>query len=671
MAEAAASREPGPRVHVVAALSLSVLDAVENCPTDRPQRLEWLEDEANLATVVEWVVEHRPDTPSSELTPLPAILDRAESDSTLVLHLLVDSDDPLHGPVAEVLRRVAAQLPETTGRVEVVEVCVAAGFTSLEGAGAASTSVPEALAPLVAEGAGVWVNATSSVRAVSIQAVALAGVAGWNVFIIPDRSKQEIHVLDLRAIGPDRASVMAVLDDDDLSQVLDRLDDDDPDVGSAVGAVSGGPGAGLGSSLRAYYETLIAGMPDRPAHPATAAVLARHARSARIGAKEAKKSGELSGALASCVQRWVDQRLWSLNLIPEIVVHDDRHVERVDGFLALLVAPLLHAGRLAPEQVAAMSAAAWLHDWGHVGSRLGSGYVSHPIAVRYLHGLLSRQLIADAPSTHGLGQLGDSVPDLVGVLCAHHQRWCSCSDAQINLQGKQSEVLRLYTDQPEVLAPTLHDEADRIGRDPQELELMVSLLRIADACDVGAHRAPAHGRGRREFLLNCARRELDRTAAHLHQLAGGTNLQRDVVEWVEDLRRTVEDLWSDAQQDQQLQLPETPDLEDASPAIVAAVRLSRDYLQVLADRSHDDLHRSIRLVRFRIDLGPDAVNVVPQVWAAPDAVSEPEQLPMLDMMNEALRNELDECSTSAGTVRKTIEAAGLRIGEAVVVTSTG
>ena len=658
MEQADVSGAAGRVVDVVAALSLSVLPGPQlgpDWPSEGEKLPAWLSNEDHQRRAATWVVEHRPDTPSSELTPLPAILDRYPSGSRLRLHLLVDPDDPIHGPVVGVLRQVVELIEATRGRVEVVEVPVAAGFTSMEGAGVAGVSVPDALAPLVASGGDVWVNATSSVLAVSIQAVALAGVAGWNVFIIPDRDKAEIHVLDLRAIGPDRTAVMAVLDDDDLSTVLDRLENDDATPARSAPTPTF---AGLGPSLRSYYETLVARLPDRPAHPATAAVLARHARSGRPGREDA---GRLSETLAACVQRWVDQRLWSLNLIPEIVVHDDRHVERVDGFLALLVAPLLHAGTLTPHQVAALSAAAWLHDWGHVGSRLGDGYVSHPIAVRYLHGLLSRQLITDSPATHGLEGLGPGTADLVGVLCAHHQRWCSCSDVGVDQRGKQFGVLGIYSDEPAALAPSLHSEADRLRIDSEQLELMVALLRIADACDVGAHRAPAHGRGRSEFLVNCARRELDRTESHLHQLAAGTQLQPELLDWVGQLRQSVESLWEHGYQGPSISLPAPPDLEGASAAVRAVVQLSQTYLEVLADRDHDDLHRSISLVRLRIDLLPGpVVSVAPQVWMAPDCGVQGET--MRAMMDEALDNELN-CATSSGTVRDTVGHAGLWFGQ--------
>jgi hypothetical protein len=661
MSQANASGDGNQVVDVVAALSLSVLpgpDSGFDHPAERQQFLSWLSNRDNQRRVAAWVAEHRPDAPSSELTPLPAILDRLPPSSRIRLQLLVDSDDPLHGPVVGVLCQVVDLIEATQHRVEVVEVAVAAGFTSMEGAGVAGISVPDALAPLVASGGEVWVNATSSVRAVSIQAVALAGVAGWNVFIVPDRNKAEIHVLDLRAIGPDRAAVMAVLDDDDLSTVLDQLDDSD-----AVGdtQTSGGAPRRMGPSLRSYYETLVAELPDRPAHPGTAAVLERHGRSGRVGATE---SARLAEVMANCVQAWVDQRLWSLNLIPEIVVHDDRHVERVDGFLALLAAPLLHGGVVAPGEVAAMSAAAWLHDWGHVGSRLGRGYVSHPIAVRYLHGLLSRQLIADSPRTHGLSVLGGGMPDLVGVLCAHHQRWCSCSGARVDPAGKQFELLQIYTDAPEALAPPLHEEADRLDIDAERLELMVALLRVADACDVGAHRAPTHGRRRQEFLSNCAQRELDRTAALLHQLAGRTEHMPTLLDWVDQLRRVVGDMWDQSGGHGQLVLPATPNLDGASAEVRATVQLSEAYLDVLADRSHDDLHRSIQLVRFRVDLATSGDVVVhPVIWLASDPTDGGDAF--LGMMQSAIDNEL-ECITSAGTVRDTVSSAGLTIDDVTI-----
>ena len=269
------------------------------------------------------------------------------------------------------------------------------------------------------------------------------------------------------------------------------------------------------SRLTAHITRLSAATSDRP-YAACAELLKRYDR-------------RLAGRLTSLVQKWVDQRLWSLNLVPEMVLHDDRHVARVDRLVAALCAPLLQSGALTPDDVFLLSCAAWLHDWGHVGAEFGSrgGYPTHPLDIRQLHGLLSRALIRNEHWDTAWGPwLERAERDKVGVLVAHHQSHTCCGrgvpepsqNPIVAAAGRFGVELKSLKD--EALA------ANWEAADLDRVEILVALLRVADAADIGQHRVPYHSSAD-EYVANCARRVVGTLHSEMQLLLGIDPEHRD------------------------------------------------------------------------------------------------------------------------------------------------
>lgn len=577
---------PADPVVVVSALSLSVLPrTIADAPVD-------LSDD-EVDAIVEEIVRERRHAPSSELTPLPRIAELARSGVSpeqrrLRLVLLADGANAGHRGAIRVIGTLLERLP-LGATVEVETVDLETDGIGVDGSRRAMAAVPRAIAELAASGAEVWVNATAGVSSVAQPLVALAGVAGWTVFTVPDRSVAEVTVLSLPPLGPDRTELLHRLD---LATFAPHAPST-AGVGtpSDAGALLN-PASGELTDLGRYYRSLASSIPERRAHASCAALLTAHA--AATGDREAHR---LAVALRGCVEHWVIQRLWSLNLVPELVAHDDRHVERVDGLVASLAAPLLYEGVLEPRDVAVLSAGAWLHDWGHVGSRLGRDYVGHPVAVRYLHGLLSRELIADSPRSHRLAGLGDGVAAEVGVICAHHQGWCSCdatAPSQRTPEAAPVRLLGLLADDDEIttIAPSLHDAARRAGMTPERAEVLVALLRVADAADVGIHRVPDYGEHHREFLLNCGRRALARARGELAVARLDPHEDASARAWLDEL----------TDDDRFLALADDHPLLDAPSDHITLV-LAQDYLRVLRDPSHQDLHHRVLSVRLHTSEG--------------------------------------------------------------------
>ena len=203
--------------------------------------------------------------------------------------------------------------------------------------------------------------------------------------------------------------------------------------------------------------------------------------------------------LTDRVEHWVSERLWSLNRVPELVLHDDRHVENVDRLAMQLAAPLFERActsgdedTLTVEDLELLSMAAWLHDWGQVGCRVLNKVVRSPLHVRALHGILSQELLQH-PHLAGLHRLDSPEAERVGVLCAHHQGWTSISreGAEQDATEGENSPLAIYQYYFNDEKPrTLKADTDKYGLDLFRTQVLAGLLRVADAADVGCHRAP-------------------------------------------------------------------------------------------------------------------------------------------------------------------------------------
>jgi hypothetical protein len=293
----------------------------------------------------------------------------------------------------------------------------------------------------------------------------------------------------IRLLAPDRSAVFrAASHVTDVLESLRRrgsrplpadfgdLLDLDPDSGHCVAS----------PLLRVAFATVVREQPLRP-YAAVADLLARRGH------------GNHARTLERLVRLWTGQRLWSLNLVPEMVAHDDLHAERVDGLVAQLAGPLLDESILNPDDMFLLSCAAWLHDWGHIGAELNGRYIEHPREVRFFHGLLSKRLLSTRfTAMHGLDE---EAAAKVGALVSHHQGWTSFGAEEAG-PGEESDLfLRYWQYRP----PSLLEDAAEAGLDNTKARTLVALLRVADAADLRVQRIPEVW-SRRDFLDFCVQR---------------------------------------------------------------------------------------------------------------------------------------------------------------------
>jgi hypothetical protein len=221
-------------------------------------------------------------------------------------------------------------------------------------------------------------------------------------------------------------------------------------------------------------------------------------------------AAEAADRLRRRVKLWLSQRLWSINLAPELVLHDDRHVSAVDRHVSVLAEPLLRQGSLRVHDAEALACAAWLHDWGHVGGPIGIDengreiVVTSPQTVRKYHGLISQRLIR--PEWDGMHGIDDeALCARAAVICGHHQGWTSFGN-----EHPKKQVVRSGTfTSTEFIPPSLADNiaAVEIPSDLslERVQLLIALLRVADGADLGVHRIPDAGAPKAAFLAHCIR----------------------------------------------------------------------------------------------------------------------------------------------------------------------
>ena len=263
---------------------------------------------------------------------------------------------------------------------------------------------------------------------------------------------------------------------------------------------------------------------------------------------------QLGDQLNKWVRGWHVQRLWSINLAPELVAHDELHAGSVESLLGNLIYAGYKANdkdyqlAFSPTELVVLSVAAWLHDWGHIGGPIpkprvdetrqfdeaySERFFNHPVFVRELHGLISQELL----SRHWKGMHGINDSKIywpASILCGHHQSWTSFSnhrevafrdrDGMIDRAAYRSELsAQLYEGSKEYSAPSLHSDVEwmreglhtelrkigtRMNRNCfARMQFFLALLRVADAADMGLHRVPDRGDKRWSFLGRCLYRE--------------------------------------------------------------------------------------------------------------------------------------------------------------------
>lgn len=238
---------------------------------------------------------------------------------------------------------------------------------------------------------------------------------------------------------------------------------------------------------------------------------------------ERKHEPKLADDLRQLIDHWLRHRIWSINYVHEMVLHDEAHSVTVDRNVASLCEPLLNAPVpvIKPWDVFVLALAAWLHDWGHASADVGGQTPTDPVEVRHYHGLLTALRLEQEPDQHGITDAlipgfveGDEVTHVleseVALLCSHHQGWTSCSDtppvddfeplpdfsiingatfdesADQGIAGELGLRLSFRAD----YARRLGANGASRGRDVEQMYRLVTLLRIADAADIGAHRVP-------------------------------------------------------------------------------------------------------------------------------------------------------------------------------------
>ncbi|HZM55073.1 MAG TPA: hypothetical protein VFC03_08625 [Acidimicrobiales bacterium] len=256
----------------------------------------------------------------------------------------------------------------------------------------------------------------------------------------------------------------------------------------------------------------------------------RNSSSAALLDRLGLQGEEYAQKLRSLIDHWVQQRIWTVNYVHEMVLHDEAHSASVDRHIAMLCEPLIEDQVITPYDLYVLAISAWLHDWGHASTKVGGQIPTDPIEVRLYHGpLTALKIFNEGSARHGLEGV---VADEVSLLSAHHQGWTS-ADSQQPRWPKPRKVFQINSNTN--LGPyektrigSFDSEANAYGLVSKPVELvrlhrLLALLRIADAMDIGAHRVP-HSDTQHEFRSGLL-------PAHLnvaYQILAASGLAQDI-----------------------------------------------------------------------------------------------------------------------------------------------
>ena len=216
----------------------------------------------------------------------------------------------------------------------------------------------------------------------------------------------------------------------------------------------------------------------------------------------------LAERLEQRIRHWQRAGLWRVNLVPEMVLHDEVHGATVDRHLSVVAGALLERGAISPRLFAVLALTAWLHDWGHVPVAQGNRMATSAPHVRDVHGLNTRTLLWEDGPWSRVHDLTRAEAAWVGLLSAHHQGWTSCGGDPFTPPDSRTPAL----ERAGVTAFSFHEDVRRARRlvedaevapadeelvalldvaaHRQTLDLALALVRVCDAADVGVHRVP-------------------------------------------------------------------------------------------------------------------------------------------------------------------------------------
>lgn len=235
---------------------------------------------------------------------------------------------------------------------------------------------------------------------------------------------------------------------------------------------------------------------------------------------ERQEEPGLAEQLRILIGHWLRHRIWSINHVHEMVLHDEAHSVAVDRNVASLCEPLLRTpgSGIEPWDVFVLALAAWLHDWGHASAHVGGFTPTDPLEVRNYHGPLTAKRLVQERGQHGITDtlIPDYVQDKkkptyrleseVALLCSHHQGWTSCSETAPRddfepshyfsvIRGSQftaavADGLGINRSFADDFRHRFPESTATRDRGLQQMYKLVTLLRLADAADIGAHRVP-------------------------------------------------------------------------------------------------------------------------------------------------------------------------------------
>jgi len=212
--------------------------------------------------------------------------------------------------------------------------------------------------------------------------------------------------------------------------------------------------------------------------------------------------------LRELVDHWIRNRIWDHSMVHEMVLHDAVHSAHVDRNIASMAVTLVHRDRLTAYEVFVLAVSAWLHDWGHSSTEIDAEVPTLPAEVRTFHGPLSAyKILENREKEHHRLHDHDARRD-VALLCAHHQGWTSCDGQDATPTKTESGVLSKNTlflvGNP---LTSFRKDFDVLAMGGPGLlnydraQMLLALLRVADAADMGQHRVPHRDSRRQSHAL--------------------------------------------------------------------------------------------------------------------------------------------------------------------------